>query len=556
MSIRSFFVRVTSQPKSWLRSVFLRRHLEAEMEAELAAHLENLTADLIQSGLSPAEAARQARIAMGAVVTHKENMRASLGLRWWDEFWADLRYGLRILRKNSGFTAIAVSSLALAIGANTMIFSIAKQALYDKLNVPHPEQLRILGWTGDDKVGIHSMWADFNAQDDGMRNGSFSYPVFRALQQNQHSFDAIFGYEQVEVNTTIHGVARRAYVEMVSGNYYDAMLVQPQLGRPIVAADDAQPGAGAVAVISDGLWQREYGRSPSVLGQTIKVNDAFITIIGVNPRGFTGAKSVEQSPEIFVPLSMQPLIDPFNQTSASLLANNETWWLDVSGRLKPGVTDATAQADLEIAFAAAVHDTLHMNADETAPHIKLANGSRGLHALDFFKEPIYLLIAMTALVVLLACVNIANLMLARGTQRQQEMSIRIAVGAGRGRVLRQMMTESFLLAALGGVCGVALGFMTRNLLPALMMTPMMHVEMNVPFDWRVCGFATIITLLAGLLFGMAPAWRAARVDVNSGLKESAKSATRRRKGYSAKALVSAQVALSMLLIALDPGQRA
>jgi len=171
MSLRSFFARVVAQPKSWLRAVAQRSHLEAEMEAELACHLDALTADLVRAGHSPDEAARRARIALGAATVAKEGMRASLGLRWWDEFWADLRYGARILRKNPGFTAIAATSLALAIGANTTIFSVAKGVLYDRLGVPYPEQLRVLGWNGDEHTAVHSFWSSFAAGDAGMGAG-------------------------------------------------------------------------------------------------------------------------------------------------------------------------------------------------------------------------------------------------------------------------------------------------------------------------------------------------------------------------------------------------
>src|ERR1035441_2817606 len=190
MRLRSFIARVFAQPRSWVGAVVHRRRLEVEMEAELACHLENLTADLVRAGYAPAEAARRARIALGAVTVHKEEMRASLGLRWWDEFWADLRHGVRILRKSPGFTAIAATSLALAIGANTTIFSIAKQLLYERLNVAHPEQLRMLRWTADQHNVVHSMWGDFDpAPGRGMLSSCFSYPVFEQLRLHSHAME-------------------------------------------------------------------------------------------------------------------------------------------------------------------------------------------------------------------------------------------------------------------------------------------------------------------------------------------------------------------------------
>src|ERR1035437_6464815 len=549
MSLRSFFARVVAQPQSWLRAVVRRNRLEAEMEAELAHHLENLTADLIRAGHAPAEAARRARIALGAVTVTKEGMRASLGLRWWDEFWADLRYGLRILRKSPGFTAIAATSLALAIGANTTIFSIAKQLLYDRLAVPHPEQLRLLGWAGDDKVAVHSYWSEFDAHDAGMTDECFSNPIFLELQVHNRALEGLFAFKEFTLTAAVRGNAQRVRAELVSGNYYAVLGVRPQLGRAIQPSDDGAPGTGAVAVIGDGLREREFGRSPAVVGQTIKLNDAVLTIVGVNPRGFTGAQSVQQSPDVFVPLSMQPLVAPLGRKTPSLLAETNSWWLEVMGRAKPGAAETEVRAALDVELAAAVRGTMAVKAGETMPRMVLADGSRGLHSLeDDFKSPVNVLTVLVALVLLLACANIANLLLARGAQRQREMSVRLALGAGRGRVLRQMLTESLLLAALGGAGGLVLGYLGRNALPRLLTGSWEPQQIEIHFDWGVFGFAAGVTLLTGLLFGLAPAWSAARAQVGSSLKESGQTATRRRRGMGGKALVGFQIALSTLLV--------
>jgi predicted permease len=548
MSLRSFFTRISKQPRSWFRAVSKRSRLEAEMDAELSYHLESLAADLVKTGYTPAEAARRARIALGSPLATKEEIRASVGLRWWDEFWADLRYGVRILEKNPSFTLIAATSLALAIGANTTIFSVAKQVLYDRLHVGHPETLRLLRWDGDKKVVVQSLWGEFDNGPNGVTSSSFSYPAYKELRAENRVMEDLFAFKEVGMNATIGGNAQRLGVEMVSGNAYAALGVKPQLGRAIEPSDDAVAGSGSVAVISDGLWEREFARDPSVLGQTIKLNQAVLTIVGVNPREFTGAKNVQQSPDVFVPISLQPIIDP-QRGKVPALADPDFWWVNVMGRTKTGVKDSEARAALDVQLEAVTRHSMGVKPGDTMPHLVLADGARGLHYADrMFKKPLYVLMALTGFVLLLACANIANLLLARGAQRQREISVRLALGAGRGRVLRQLLTESLLLASIGGLGGLLLGFVGRNAIPKLLVNPWERAAATIPFDWRVFCFTASVTLLTAFLFGLAPALLAARSDVNSTLKGESQTTSRRRKGLSGKAVIVVQIALSTLLV--------
>lgn len=549
MSEQTWLSRKAAELRSWLRSMAQRRRLEREMNAELEFHLEAVTADLIRAGNSPQEAARQARIALGTTEAHKEAMRASLGLRWFDVLSADLRYAARMLRKSPGFTAIAAGSLALAIGANTAIFSLAKVLLYDRLEIPHPDQLKMLRWIGDDKVVAHNSWGDFDNFPDGTQTSSvFSYPVYREMSLHPAGMQSLASFKEDGMNATIRGTARRVDVAEVTGNYYDTLLVRPQLGRAIQPSDDATPGAGNVVVISDALWSRDFGRSSDALGQTITLNQSKFVIVGVNPPRFTGAKNVLQSPDLFVPISMEPLLT-VHRENVSDLANPDFWWLNVVGRVKPGVPESEAQQGLRVQFEAAVRSLSTVKDGDTIPRLQLADGSRGLHWADrMFRKPIYFLLGMTGLVLLLACANIANLLLARGAQRQREMSVRMALGAGRARVARQLLTESLLLAALGGVGGLLLGYICRNILPRLLTNSWEDFSVRVPFDWTVFACTTVIILTTGVLFGLAPAWFAARTEVSSSLKESAQTTTRRRRGTSGKALVALQIALSTLLV--------
>jgi predicted permease len=549
MSLHSMVGLLGSKMRSWGRVITQRNRLETEMDAELSSHLESLTADLICAGHPPAEAARHARIALGPALVHKEEMRAALGLRWWDELWSDLRYGMRILRKSPGFTAIAATSLALAIGANTTIFSLAKSLLYDRLGVPHAEQLRLLNWVGDKQNVVHNLWGEFGpAPGGGMKSSIYSYPAYQQLRAHNQVMEDLLAYNEDSMNATVRGIAQRANVAMVSGNYFDVLETRPQLGRVLQPSDDQAGAMESAAVISDSLWERAFGRSTSAIGQTIRVNQSLFTVVGVAPRGFTGAKNVQSSPDIFVPLSTQPLIDPKGDKE-SLLDDPNVWWLDVVGRIKPGVPDAQAQAALDVALAAAIHGTMTVKSTQSIPRLVLSDGSRGLgFAARMFKQPVFVLMAFTGLVLLLACANIANLLLARGAQRQREMSVRLALGAGRGRVLRQLLTESLLLAGIGGAAGLFLGYLGRNAIPRLMADAWDQNQPSIPMDWGIFAFVTAVTLLTGLVFGLAPAWLAARAEVSSTLKESAQTTTRRRRGISGKAIVAFQIAISTLLV--------
>src|ERR1700733_8314221 len=377
----------------------------------------------------------------------------------------------------------------------------------------------------------------------------FPYPVYELLRARNQVLGDLLGFRETGMNATVHEQAQRVLAEMVSGNYYGVLGVRPQLGRGIEPLDDA--GAGQpVAVISDQLWDRAFSRSPAVLGEWMKLNDQPVRIVGVNPPEFTGAKSVleTETPDVIVPLAEQPILTPAAD-GRSWLVSPVQWWVNILGRAKPGVSDRTAQAALDTELSSIGRAVLPLRAGELIPSLVLRDGSRGLYEQRaLFQEPLTVLMTLVGLVLLLACANIANLLLARGAQRQREMSVRLALGAGRARVLRQLLTESLLLAALGGTGGLLLGYLGRNAIPRLLIAPWLPAQIDIPFDWGVFGFSAAVALLTGLLFGLAPAWSAARSEVSSGLKEGAQTATRRRKGAGGKMLVGFQIALSTLLV--------
>jgi predicted permease len=420
----------------------------------------------------------------------------------------DLVFAARVLRKSPGFTLVATISLALAIGANTTIFSIAKQLLFERLPIPDARSLRLLTAT----------------------DASFSYPVYEELRAQNRVLGDLLAFHSTAANATAGDSAERVTLHEVSGNYYEVLGVRPQLGRGIRPLDDT-PASETVAVISDGFWNREFARSPAVLGQSMKLNDVPVTIVGVNPEGFTGAASTlsAETPDVIVALAKATLVTPASNRR-DWLANPAGRAVVIMGRTKPGVDGRAAQAALDAQFSTIVRAIVPLHAGDVIPKLTLRDGSRGLFAQrETFATPIAVLIIFLGLVLVLACANIATLMLARGAGRQREISVRLALGAGRTRILRQMLVESLLLAAIGGAAGLLLAYLGRNAIAAY--TP--H------FDWPVFGFTAFISIVTGVLFGFAPALAALHTPIAAGVK---------RRGVAGRSIVGFQIALAALLV--------
>ncbi len=518
----------------WLRSVIHRTKLESDMDSELRFHIESYTQDLIANGIPPAEALRRARFEFGNLELKKEDCRASLGLRLWDELRADLTYAGRLLRKSPAFTSVAVVSLALGIGANTAIFTLANELLYRPLAVPDAARLRMLNWTHRGKFHPRHVWGSFNRGPNGETlTNAFPLPLYKDLRQRQTFLDDLVAFKDMsQISVNAGGEAESLDAQLVSGNYYSALEVAPIAGRRILESDDVQ-GAAPVAVISDAYWFHRFGRSADAIGKTIRVNSLPVTIVGVNSPAFTGAKAVVH-PEIFLPLNLIDRLDPRPDTS--LVTDPNFWWTMLLGRLKPDVSDKVAHAAGTTEFQASLFAALADKPHEPYPGLVLTNGNRGF---DIYTpesaRPIYLLLGSASLVLLIACTNIAGLLLARASARTHEIGIRQALGAGRLRIFRQTITENMLLGLLGGLSGSYLGFSCYRLfenqwpqLPA------------IQFDWRVLGFATTVTVVTGLLFAIGPALRiTATARPPSGNKS---------RSLFARALVVFQVALSLVLL--------
>jgi predicted permease len=543
-----------SRMKTWWKAVSKPTHLRRQMQEELEFHIENYAEDLMRNGVPRTEAMRRARAELGSIPAGAEQCRAAWGTQLVDELRANLGFAARMLAKSPAFTSIAIGSLALGIGANTVIFTAAQHMLLDKLAVPHPNDLRMLWWTQPNNNGIvEQMWGYFDdGPQDSQVSTSFSYPVFEQLRRQNRSMQDVFAFKPMDGQTVnVGGRAEADDVEMVSGNYYAALGVKPQVGRLIQQSDDSRVGSGPVVVISDAFWARHFGRSSDAIGKTILLNSTPLTVVGVNPKDFTGAYSAQGNASVFVPFSMQPIVAPSDfgaEDGPSLLTNTKLWWVLVMGRVKPGVQDDKAAAELNVTLDAAVRSTMTATG-KVMPRLLLREGSRGQNpSAGELTKPIYVLLALAGLVLLLACANLANLLLARGAARQREMSVRLAMGATRRRILRQVMTENLMLSLAGGAAGLLLAYAVRNGLPRLMADSWSPPAFAARFDWRIFCFALLVSITTGLIFGLGPAWAATRVEAGSGLKDSAQTATRRRRGLAGKSIVVVQVALSMVLV--------
>ena len=536
-------MRILAACRSWWKSIREPKRLDGDIDEELRFHIERYAEDLMKTGCSRPEALGKAHREFGAMLLHKEDCRASLGLRWADELRSDLKYGFRMLRRDRVLTAVAVLSLALGIGVNTVMFSVAKTVLFDSLPVSHPEDLRLLSWEfrgRDQPVGM--IWGN-GGELPGGRYGSssFSYPVYRLLLAKKDLFRGLAAFSFVhKLPVVIDGSAESLSTQLVSGNLFEVLGVNSVIGRNIQASD-LNPDAPAVAVASYELWAHRFGRSPDILGATIRVNTVPVTIVGVAPQSF-GGPQMDASPALTMPLSLQPRIDL--AFDGNRLENGDSWWLQLLARKRPDVADERLQAGLSFSFHQAAQATLPKakasDAERLVLHIRAGNrGEDGLRKR--FLRPVYVLWSLVGLVLLLACSNVANLLLARATSRQSEMATRQALGASPSRIARQMFIEGSLLAGLAAVSGLIVAYALHNLMLASL--PQLP---PTSFDWQVCIFAAVTALVAALLFGFAPALQASRsrLETNENLR-----ATANRSKVSARnGLVIFQVALSALLL--------
>ena len=505
--------------RALLRSGAVDRDLDDEMQG----HLQYLIDEYVAQGLSRGDAHDRALREFGGVVRLKEECRDARGVTWLTDVVRDVRYSLRMIGRAPAFTLIAVLTIALGVGANTAIFSLVNTVLLRLLPVARPHELFFIQSAGSDG-----------------RGGTPPYPYFERLRAETSSFDGIVAFATDELRIEIDGTPEQVFGQIASGDYFDVLGLRPAAGRLLTPDDEKLDPP--VAVIGYGYWQRRFGSDPGAIGRSLTFSDRTFIIVGVTHREFWGLQPGRQI-DVTLPITQ----------AGRMLANTKTWsWFNAVARLRPGipVEQATAQADTIFQLFMDTGVQSEEMRRKRFNRIELSSAARGLDRLRTrFSKPLYALTVVAALVLLIACVNLGNLLAVRGTARSREFAIRLATGAGSGRLVRQLLTETGLLFLIGGLAGLVLASLMIQGLTGFFAIGRNPIVLDVQYDWTVAGFASAIALAAALLTGIGPARRASRIDPNAALKEGdTRVAGSRRMAVAARVLVSSQVALSLVLV--------
>jgi len=519
-----------------LRSLLRRQTVESEMEEELRFHFEKQVESLIRSGLAPAEAMRRARLEFGGMEQIKEEHRAARGVNFIETLLQDIRYGLRILGRTPVITSVAILSLALGIGANTAIFSLINTLMLRLLPVQSPEELVQL------QIGSPRSTEEANR--------IFTNPIWEEVRKHQDVFSGVFSWSSTRFDLAQGGAVRYVNGIFTSGGYFSTLGVRPAAGR-LITTDDDQRGCPGIAVLSYGFWQNHFGGTQNAIGSTISLDNHPFQIIGVSAPGFSGM-DVGEKFDVAFPICTEPIFNGKN----SMLDRRSTWWLQIAGRMKPGISPEQLKARLSVISPLLFAATLPQNweAKDQQEYLKrflstvpAAKGTAYLRKQ--FSQPLSILMAVVGLVLLIACANIASLMLARAAARSKEIAVRKALGASRLRLIRQSLTESVLLSFAGALLGILFAQWGNALLVRYISPANRQISLDLSLGTRVLGFTAAIAVLTGILFGLFPALRSTRVSLTAAMKGSRSGEGERRAQYRlGKWIVASQVALSLVLL--------
>lgn len=516
-----------------LLNSFRPDRLSGDVAREHEFHIAERVDELIARGMSPDAAAREARRQFGHSGSMREATQDANLFTWLDAAWRDTRYAARALAASRGFTIVAVASLALGIGANTAIFSLIDAVMLRDLPVRNPQELVVLSFAG------------------GTRDaGEFTNPIWEQVRDGDVPFGGVLAYGDLGVNLADAGEVRPAEGLWVSGTFFETLGIRAARGRLLAPRDDVR-GCPATAVISHAFWQSALGADPGVIGRTIAFSGHPVEVIGVAEAGFRGLEA-GRAPAFYVPLCAQPIVDP----SSGFLENRSYWFLRILGRLPATTSLVEANASLQVHSPVWFRNTLPADwgADNQKSYLENVLAAKSsLGALSGVRQSysvaLLILMAIVALVLLVACANVANLMLVRAEGRQRELAVRVALGAGRMRVVRQLFVEGLLLALAGGAIGIALAYQGSHALVQFLSSGREPVSLDLALDLRVLLFTAATAVFTAILFGMAPAWRALRVDPHDALTAHGRGTANTRSRFGVgKALVTAQVALSLVLV--------
>jgi predicted permease len=544
-----------------IRVMFRKKQVEREMDEELRGFLDAAVQEKMSLGMSYEQALRAARVELGSPDAVKEEIRSAGWESAVETLWRDVRYGLRMLRRNRGFTAAVVITLTLGIGANTAIFSLANALLLKELPVKDPGQLVILTWAARKQPENLKFTGSSGSSDP--RSGRelmnvFPYSMFKGIRNRTRTLADLFAFAPLgRANFTDRGSGHSGIAVTVSGNYFSALGIQAAAGRLLLESDD-QANSPCTAVISFRFWQSAFGGDPSIPGRTVTVNGTPCTVVGVTPKDFEGLQYLGfiSAPDVTVPITQGEQIGRWEfGGQLPLLTADNRWGLQIMARLKSGASQAQAQLETNSLFQQMLTPEWTSLAKEAGlPEIVLLPGGKGPNFMaQFFAKPVTILMVVVTLLLMIACANVASLFLARGAARRKEFTLRLALGAKRSRLIRQLLTESVLLVSLGGAAGFLLAWWASRYLVEFLpiSTSFMNVGLNASPDLRVFGFAAGISLFGGIVFGLGPAAQATRIELSAALKESTLSSGRapgESRLWSRKLLVTFQLAVSLLLV--------